>query len=224
MWPHYYLSPVASCSSSCTNPSTFTGTSALLTRVETECSLGANNQRVPQNQIQILQPPLWLKLVSISPFLWVGWILHFLSLVHTSVQFNQWFWKAIGGGQRQTAVNETHRTVASQSRVGRASIMGSAFVSANRVGGWAYSVSSEIPAPHSALSRVTQVLAKERENRGSPKTDKKTLKCYSEGSLWLKTKLSVFKLNVTVICNHTGYNSRNESKIRVFLVTCNVSS
>lgn len=42
-----------------------------------------------------------------------------------------------------------------------------------------YRVSSNTPVPHSAPLRATQVLAKERGNQGNPKTDKKTLKCYS---------------------------------------------
>lgn len=37
--------------------------------------------------------------------------------------------------------------------------------------------------PHTQLFQGAQVLAQERENRGNPKTDKNTLKRYSEGSL-----------------------------------------
>lgn len=90
------------------NPQVFIGKSTLLTKVKKDCSLGTNNQRFPQNQIQILQPPFWLMLVSISPFLWAGFSTStaWCTQVSTSTNGCEDLSRGFGG----TAVKETDTT------------------------------------------------------------------------------------------------------------------
>lgn len=71
--------------------------------------------------------------------------------------------------------------------------------------------SPDTPAPHSAPLRATQVLAKERGDRGNPKTDKENIELLQLMLTPIKNKT---KMNTAfIICNHIDCNSRNESTV-----------
>lgn len=168
----------------------------------------SNNQILPQNQIQILQPSLWLTEVSSSPFIRAGWILHFCSLGHPSLWFNKWLWKAWGwvpGALRQQWRKQTWLPPPRADwwhMGGSASILTSALAVCKK-GGRMYVWSPLTLLPrHATLSRTTETLAKERENRGD--TDWQENKCYRYCSPQFKTKQNK---TVSVQTEHTQSSS-----------------